>query len=153
MEQVLGNMNRLNRNLEGIIAVCPPSPSSTHWANENRSGMNSALSRHCGHSLNISWVVRMLKGLLRVVQRDRMSINTPRAKTMVRISSRRNQKRGSLRLWNDWRWFFKCLCIYVYVCIVLFDTNNFVLSFHPIYHNIGPVLWLTPINTSSHACK
>lgn len=26
------------------------------------------------------------------------------------------------------------------VCIVLFDTNNFVLSFHPIYHNIGPVL-------------
>lgn len=98
MEQVLGNMNRLNRNLEGIIAVCPPSPSSTHWANENRSGMNSALSRRCGHSLSISWVVRMPRGVVRMVQRDKMSINKPRARIMVRRSSRRKRKRGNLRL-------------------------------------------------------
>lgn len=55
----------------------------------------------------------------------------------------------------DWRW-LTCDELGGYVCLYLhcsIDTNNFVLSFHPIYHNIGPVLWLTPINTSSHACK
>lgn len=29
MEQVLGNVNRLNRNLESIIAVRSPSPSTS----------------------------------------------------------------------------------------------------------------------------
>lgn len=60
MEQVLQNMNRLNRNLESIITVPPPRPFATrHWTQwlmMTRLAMNLALSRLFGHNLRISWV-------------------------------------------------------------------------------------------------
>lgn len=69
MEQVLQNINRLNRNLESIISVRPSYVVQFLYrliddrrANARRSGMSLARSRLYGRSLRILWGGRRKKG-------------------------------------------------------------------------------------------
>ena len=60
MEQVLQNMNRLNRNLESIITVRTTIPNQTQTRTKiSRWATNSAPSRRYGRNSRISWAARM----------------------------------------------------------------------------------------------
>lgn len=95
MEQVLQNINRLNRNLESIIAVSSIETNGSLKSVNNvihRSAMSSVPSKLSGHNLRTSWTA--LKIMSRK-GRDRVKGNMMERKegmVMIKVSTRENQE-------------------------------------------------------------
>jgi len=76
-EHVLANINKLNRSLEGVIAVCLTisrgdgfiGDRETNDALGDRSAMNSVRWRHCGHNSRMSWLRIQMQRLKPKMQR------------------------------------------------------------------------------------
>ena len=85
MEQVLQNMNRLNRNLESIITVRPPNhkPEPQTRTKICRWATNSAPSRRYGRNSRTSWVVgtRLRRGSGRAARARSRGMRGHRMKT------------------------------------------------------------------------